>query len=869
MFKKFLPKDDKYRGYETPQQSPLRHFANRKILRPAIVVLTIVGLLLINVVLHSIISIDFSGILTGKPVKLFTFNEMINFAWGRYPVFYMIAYLFLGISVLFFYFKVRFSYKPLEEEYVQGTQSFEDSENLENQYPAVQVTKWKTDEYYKGKPGFPVGRLPQTEEEKRLEQFRLLIDRADSHSVTLSHTRGGKGIFFTEWLVDILSRSEDIKDRASFIYTATKGDEPRRWFKLLKERGYRIRILNTVSQFYSDPYMPFNSIALYYRQYVSEQNLIVKNKHIDQSNRELQSVALMYFAEKKGSNDGFWVKASRSLFKAMALALIAESIEEEKPMLVNGYTIYNTVNEMFSQIISKNSHDYLKNITEDKAELKKLIEKYDGKSVLDVYFEEMDRRHPAKIHYYSMKASAPAKSTLGNIITHFSGDLEMFLQSGNAKLTAVDDGFNFESIGFDEEQPTAIFIMLSDAEESNNMLGLLYLEQVYQTLIRKCYDALSAKCFRQVHFILEEAGNIGAILDLMKKWSASLGRDIYWHLVLQDLEQLTEIYGQNAKSIILGNTGNLNYIRSGSLDTNKYISERIGKRPNYSKTRNKTAITLQASETESSERIPLKEPFELENLMYGETILLRLMHTHDNNGEPIYQTPIFNSYETDTNLFEFFKWRNLETVSWDEIPVNNSFMSLDMDELLWSLSPEERSESDKKKKLSIPKRESKRAKKEISKEKESKKQKGEKIELTKIEIESIVPKYQFNKIQKGGIPVPLDRAIDPIRTLKEEKQRDFELFKKEKKNQLEQAFSLEELDSKVKDYFPQNQLSQLNVLINNEFLKEATIQQEYQTISEKLDVGSLISFVLSNGSQRLIENVVGKLIVWKEQTKNE
>ena len=86
---------------------------------------------------------------------------------------------------------------------------------------------------------------------------------------------------------------------------------------------------------------------------------------------------------------------------------------------------------------------------------------------------------------------------------------------------------------------------------------------------------------------------------------------------------------------------------------------------------------------------------------------------------------------------------------------------------------------------------------------------------------------------------------------------------------MEQAFSLEELDSKVKDYFPQNQLSQLNVLINNEFLKEATIQQEYQTISEKLDVGSLISFVLSNGSQRLIENVVGKLIAWKEQTKNE
>jgi len=31
----------------------------------------------------------------------------------------------------------------------------------------------------------------------------------------------------------------------------------------------------------------------------------------------------------------------------------------------------------------------------------------------------------------------------------------------------------------------------------------------------------------------------------------------------------------------------------------------------------------------------------------------------------------------------------------------------------------------------------------------------------------------------------------------------------------------------------------------------------------------LISFVLSNGSQRLIENVVGKLLEWRENTNSE
>lgn len=790
-------------------------------------------MLFVNILIQVVTGLSFdlsSGIQTDTNFL----SGIVSFKWFNYPKAYLFLY-FVGVVMIgILYYKIRFTYKPLEEVLVQGTQGFEDVKELPKQYPTVQVTPFAEEDYYEGVPGFPVGRLPRNEIEKKLGTFRYIIAREPSHSITLAHTRGGKGIYFSDPLIDILSRAKDIKDRASFLYTGTKGDEPRKWYKLLKSRGYNIRVLNTVDQFYSDPYNPFNTISLYYKMYKKESNAILRNKYLDKANRDLNAVSSMYFEEKPNSNEGFWIKACRSLFKAMALALMDQEIAKGENAKVNGYTIYNTVNEMFSEKITENSYDYLKKISDDPKRIAELVKKYDGRSLLDVYFEEMDRHHPARIHYYGMKASAPAKTTLGNIITHFNGDLEMFLQSGNAKLTAVDDGFTFESVGYDSEAPTAIFVMLSDAEESNNMLGLLYIEQLYQTLIRRAFDELNGQTDRQVHMIIEEAGNIGAIFNLFKKWSASLGRGITWHLVLQDLEQLTELYGQNAKSILVGNTGNLNYIRSGSLDTNKYIAERLGKRPNYSKTRQKGAITLNSTETENSERIELLAPFELENLRAGETVLLRLMHTHDNSGEPIYQVPIKNTYETDTNLIPFYEYRKLETVAWEDIPVNNSFMEIEMDDLLWTLNPEKEKDSQtiSKKKTTI------------------KKEKSDPIK------DLGVPINKHNEPLKnveGVAKMFISPDIDPMLTIKERDRSGLSAYKTDKLNEIDRLMTPADYKRRVDDVFTPTTLQTLTMKINAAFIGDKVIRGEYKIIQEEKNIDSLITFIISNGDKELIE----------------
>lgn len=679
---------EKLNNYDEAKRSPLRHIANPKVIIPVTCFVYLSVCLLSNFVIYHVVNLGYQF----KEIfglEGYEYSVLKGLFFFRFPMLQIPIYLILGVLTFINYYKLKQAYRPLEDELVQGTQRFTEPEEVEQQYPAISVSPENPEEdYYEGKPGFPVARLPQTEEEKETGEFRLAIDREPSHSITLAHTRGGKGIFSSDPLIDTISRARKIEDRHSFITTSTKGDEVRKWYPLLKSRGYIIRVLNTVDQFYSDPYNPFNAIKDFYEKAVLAKELIKKNQYEDRAMHDMQAVASMYFKEEQGGGgkDAFWTKASRSLFLSMAVALLHQSVMEKKNELLNGYTIYNTVNKMFSEKISETEYEYLKQYARDRKHLKKLIEKYDGKSTLDVYFEEMEDKHPAKIYYYGMKASAPAKSTLGNIVTHFNGSMELFLQSGNAKMTAIDDGFRFTSLGFDNDQPTAVFVIVSDAEESNNELAMMYIEQAYQSLHREAFASLSGKTERDVDVIVEEAGNVGALPNLLKKWGAAAGRGIFFHLVLQDIEQLTELYGNSAKSIIVGNTGNLVYIRSGSLDTNKYISERLGKRANYSMRRQKETLATKSSETEESERIDLKSPFELENLMFGETIVLRLMHTHDNNKKPIYQAPLFNTFENDTNLFPFYEYRDLEAVPWEELPINNSFMEMDRTSLLWTLN---------------------------------------------------------------------------------------------------------------------------------------------------------------------------------------
>lgn len=920
---------EKRKNYQQAYQSPLRHLVAPKVLTGILIAGFLFSICLCNyfITLFSIL-LD-HGLFIQPETFTVGVHSLFNFTLVlKVPEIYLVLSFCYGLFSLYITYRIRSSFAPLEDKLVQGTLEWETPENLVKQYYAVPVHPLcEGQDYYTGKPGFPISRVPthitgireqkslqdklQLEEqpvfEEKLSQekikisseelttqsleqlinearerkgrvringkpaielfeemrvpevkprkFYYLVGQEPSNSIVLALTRGGKDVYFINPFIDILSRAERIEDRPSFVMTATKGDEPRMWYDTLKQRGYLIRICNTVRQYYSDPYNPLSVVFNYYKKYkaLKESNRHESTRFLTEAENELKRSAFTFFQSdsSKGSGNGeFWVKACRNLFMSTGLAIADQAVRNKEPIKFNPYAIYNIVNEMQSIRISENTPDYIYSLTEDPLERAKLLKKYDGKSALDVFFLELPRNHPAKKYYYAILASAPAEVTMGNVITHFDGDMEMFLNEANAKMSATDDGFDFEEIGFGE-RPVACFIVMSQTEKSNNALGMLYLEQAYQVNEKRCTLETPSRTFRDVHFIIQEAGNLGvAIQNLTNKWTSGLGQGFFFHLVLQDLEQLTALYSEPVKKTIVGNTGNLIYIRSGSLETNKYVSERLGKRTNYSKDRSRQdPLSLKVSERESSERIELLSPSELERLRKSETIVLRLSHVDDLDGEPIYQYPIYNNIETDTNMMPFYEYRKNKVLSWEEIPVNNAFMNLEMDDLLITLSRVEETEKTIPE-LIMKETTNTRAYQKTHSSNKAKSVKG----IHTIETPEDLIKEGENVSEQIDLFSPNEIEQQYGRKDQEERRRKERLYQK-----LRHVFPENCQSVKVAEYFSIKEVQQLYVVLRVSYLRDSQVLDEFKAICQHQTIQSLLSFISSNDKKNLTKNMIAKI----------
>ncbi len=924
-----ISKKEKRKNYQQAYQSPLRHLGQPKVLVWVILACFIIFFCLCNYLITLFSLIKENGLVFDQEKFTIGLHSMFNFyLLLKVPEIYLVLFSIYGIFSLYMAYRIKSSFAPLEDKLVQGTLEWESINNLVNQYYAVPVHPLcEGQDYYEGKPGFPISRVPWTIDQVREQEgafaenadaysslsnqidmkkakikltqkdltshsleglmkearekkqqtkingktaikffeelqipeaqsrkFYYLIGQEPSNSIVLALTRGGKDVYFINPFIDILSRAARIEDRPSFVMTATKGDEPRMWYDTLKRRGYLIRICNTVRQYYSDPYNPLSVVFNYYKKYMNlkESNRHESTRFLTEAENELKRSAFTFFQSdsSRSSNNGeFWVKACRNLFMSTGLAIADQAVRSMEPIKFNPYAIYNIVNEMQSIRINENTPEYIYSLTDSPIERRKLLKKYDGKSALDVFFLELPRNHPAKKYYYAILASAPAEVTMGNVITHFDGDMEMFLNEANAKMSATDDGFDFESLGFGE-QPVACFIVMSQTEKSNNALGMLYLEQAYQVNEKRCTLETPSRTQRDIHFIIQEAGNLGvAIQNLTNKWTSGLGQGFFFHLVLQDLEQLTALYSESEKKTIVGNTGNLIYIRSGSLETNKYISERLGKRTNYSKDRSRQdPLSLKVSERESSERIELLSPSELERLRKSETIVLRLSHVDDLDGDPIYQYPIYNSIETDTNMIPFYEYRNNKVLTWEEIPVNNAFMDLEMDDLLITLH--------RIKEINKPIPNLIMKKTTNTKAYEAEQQ--EKIEEIRKSNTIDSPEELLKEGEKLTDKVDLF-SNDKMKT-NYQKLDQSELSKKELLYQeLREAFPPSSETIKVADYFSEKEIQQLYVLLRVSYLRDHQVLDEFKEICQNQTIHSLLSFVSSNDKKNLTKNMIAKI----------
>ena len=340
---------------------------------------------------------------------------------------------------------------------------------------------------------------------------------------------GGSGSGKTRfWLKPNLMQCTSQKYPVSFVVTDPKGSIVTECGKMLLHFGYRLKILNTINFKKSMHYNPFAYIH---------------------SEKDILKVVTALIANTKGegkAGDDFWVKAETLLYTALIGYIHYEAPEEEQ----NLSTLVEMVNTM--------------EVREDDEEFQNQV---------DLMFEDLAKEKPEhfavrQYKKYKLAAGKTAKS----ILISCGARLAPFDIQELRELTAYDE-LELDTLG---DRKTALFLIMSDTDDTFNFLISLVYTQLFNLLCEKADDVYGGRLPVHVRCLIDEAANIGQIPRLEKLVATIRSREISACLVLQAQSQLKAIYKDNADTII-GNMDTSIFLGGKEPTTLKELSAALGK----------------------------------------------------------------------------------------------------------------------------------------------------------------------------------------------------------------------------------------------------------------------------------------------------
>ena len=167
-----------------------------------------------------------------------------------------------------------------------------------------------------------------------------------------------------------------------------------------------------------------------------------------------------------------------------------------------------------------------------------------------------------------------AGKTMKGILISCNTRLMPFSVPQLRSLTERDE-LELEKLG-DGGGKRAVFVVSSDTSSTFSFMLAITLWQTVNMLCDKADARPGGSLERPVHFICDEFANVGRLPDIEHVVSVIRSRNIYMSIILQSFAQLKSAYGDDAQTIV-DNCDTLLYLGGKSVDTQKMISEMIGK----------------------------------------------------------------------------------------------------------------------------------------------------------------------------------------------------------------------------------------------------------------------------------------------------
>lgn len=409
----------------------------------------------------------------------------------------------------------------------------------------------------------------------------------DLHTIVIGSTRSGKTrrwVLPTIWRLSFSEESMILTDPKGELYLKTKDH--------LKRMGYNVVMLDFREPGRGNRWNMMHQI-----------NRSIREGRVSEAVQLAASIShiLVHQSPDSKKGDQVWNNGAESVIQALTLAVAMEAPDDSKRHMSSVYKMLGELAEPQKIQIGDQQIDVVP---------------------LNEYMKSLPINHPARDAFVAARL-APDRMR-GSFYSQVATLLRFFADPGIQYLTAVQD-HSMDDIG---KQKTAVFLIVPDEDTTRHPLAALYIEQAYQALV-KTANKHGGRLPVRVNMILDEFGNMPPFKDFTSKLTVSGGRGIRWHIIVQDFQQIEELY-QGSAETIKGNCHTWIYLLTSSTKTAEEISKKLG---NYTIQTDGSSVTdggsinkLSHSQNASKTGRRLLLPEELERFPENEGIVMRLRH---------------------------------------------------------------------------------------------------------------------------------------------------------------------------------------------------------------------------------------------------
>ena len=406
------------------------------------------------------------------------------------------------------------------------------------------------------------------------------------HALVIGATGSGKTTTFINPMIQLIAATNC---GSSMIMTDPKGELFDLHSGFLKDRGYKVLVLDLRDTYSSSRWNPLEPIWDAYQEYLAagksirmhldsmddypdlrrmngdarpgerwaewngcaytdlthcrDDVSVARQKIFDEMFEDLQDL-IGGLIPVQNEKDPLWERGARSIVTAVCLAMLEDSENPELGMTKEKFNLFN-VNKALG-----NSDDNYK--------------------VLRDYFE--GRGKLSQAYQLSRQVLTAPEATLGSYMSITFDKMSIFNDRGLCGLTSATD-IRAEEFPFEK---TALFLKIPDEKDTRHFLASLFILSTYKKLIKVATGLPGQTLPHNVYFIMDEFGNMPKIDKFGQMITVGRSRKIWFSMVVQSFVQLTNVYGKEVADIVIGNCGVKMFIGSNDTDTCKMFSEMCG-----------------------------------------------------------------------------------------------------------------------------------------------------------------------------------------------------------------------------------------------------------------------------------------------------